>query len=114
MVLGPATHDGSQRRVEPETFGVVDILVAGQSAVDRLPQQSRQGVLLVLSEAGVVQDGRGRTGQFEGVVEFTIGEKSGIAGDGRAVEFQLELAVEFEAEGSFWLSPIGFLSCFGR
>jgi hypothetical protein len=68
----------------------------------------------VLFRAGVVQDVRGRAGQSESAVEFTVGEESGVAGDGRAVEFQIELAVEIEAEGSWRLSPIGLLGCFGR
>jgi hypothetical protein len=67
-------------------------------------------VLRVLSGAGVVQAGRRGAGQCEGVIEFAVGQKSGIAGDGRAVEFQLELAVAIESEGViFFLSPIGFL-----
>jgi hypothetical protein len=37
--------------------------------------------------------------QCEDVIEFALGEEFGIAGDGRAVEFELELAVEMEAEG---------------
>jgi hypothetical protein len=41
----------------------------------------------------------GRAGQTEGVVELTIGEKSGVTGDGRAVELQLDLAVEINAQG---------------
>jgi hypothetical protein len=53
-------------------------------------------------------------GQSEGVVEFAVGEESGVAGDGRAVELQLDLAVEVNAQGSWWLSPIGFLGRFGR
>src|SRR5262249_18210058 len=56
-------------------------------------------MLGVLSGAGVVQAGRGRAGQFEGVVEFTVGEESGVTGDGRAVELQLDLAVEVKAQG---------------
>jgi hypothetical protein len=56
-------------------------------------------VLGVLSGACVVQAGGGVACQCEGVIELAVGEESGIAGDGRAVKFQLELAVEIEAEG---------------
>src|SRR5262249_31349704 len=55
--------------------------------------------LRVLPGTRVVQAGRRGAGQREGVIEFPIGEESGIAGDGRAVELQLELAVEIESEG---------------
>src|SRR5262249_1172317 len=41
----------------------------------------------------------GRTGQSEGIVEFTIGEESRVTGDRRAVELQLDLAVEVNAHG---------------
>ena len=99
LVLGAATDHGPHGGIEAEAFGVVDILVAGQSAVDRLAQEGEQAVLGVLSGAGVVQAGRRRRGQAEGVVEFAVGEESGVAGDGGAVELQLDLAVEIDAEG---------------
>ena len=79
-----------------DSFGVVDIFVAGEAAVDRLPQQRRQGVLSVLPGAGVVQaTGRG-TGKSQGVVEFAVGKESGVTGDGRAMELQLDFAVEID------------------
>src|SRR5262249_55938201 len=46
-----------------------------------------------------VQVGHRRTGQSEGIVEFAVGEESGVAGDGGAVELQLDLAVEIDAQG---------------
>ena len=98
-VLGPAADHGPQGGIEAEAFGVVDILVAGQPAVDRLAEEGEQAVLRVLSGAGVVQAGRRCAGQSEGVVEFAVGEESGVTGDGGAVELQLDLAVEIDAEG---------------
>jgi hypothetical protein len=74
MVLGPAAHHGSHGRIEAEAFGVVDILVSGQAAVDRLTQQRCQGVLSVLSGARVVQADGCVAGQCEGVIEFAVGE----------------------------------------
>src|SRR5262249_21666083 len=62
--------------------------------VDRLPQQRRQGVLGVLPGPGILQAARRRAGQAEGVIEFPVGEESGVTGDGRTVELQLDLAVE--------------------
>ena len=95
-------------------FGVVDVFVASQATVDGLAQESHQAVLGVQSAAGVVQAAGGGAGQVEGVVEFTVGEQSGVAGDGRTVELQLDVTVEVNAQGSLWLSPIGFLGRFGR
>ena len=39
------------------------------------------------------------TYQPESVVEFTICEESGVTGNGRTVELQLDLAVEVNAQG---------------
>src|SRR5262249_27164047 len=47
---------------------------------------------------GVQAAGRG-AGQVQGVVDFTVGEQSGVTGDGRAVELQLDVAVEIDAHG---------------
>ena len=77
----------------------LDVLVAGQPAVDRLAEEGEQAVLGVLSGAGVVQAGRRCAGQPEGVVAFAAGEKSGVTGDGGPVELQLDFAVEIDAGG---------------
>jgi uncharacterized membrane protein YhiD involved in acid resistance len=53
---------------------------------------------LVLPRTGVKQAARGRAGQSAGVVEFPIGEESGVTGNGRAVELQLDLTVEVNAQ----------------
>ena len=98
-VLGPTADHGPQGRIEAEAFGVVDVFVAGKSAVDALAEEGQQTVLGVLPRAGVVQAGGGRAGQSEGVVEFTVREQSGVTGDGGAVELQLDFAVEIDAHG---------------
>jgi hypothetical protein len=62
-----------------------------------LAEESQQTVLGVLSGAGLLQAvGRG-AGQDQGVVEFTVGQQSGVTGDGRAVELQLDVAVEIDS-----------------
>jgi hypothetical protein len=66
-------------------------------------------VLGVLSGACVVQASRRGAGQSKGVIEFAVGEESGVAADGRAVEFQFELAAEIESEGIiFVLTRLGY------
>src|SRR5262249_45826798 len=47
---------------------------------------------------GVQAAGRG-AGQVQGVVDFTVGEQSGVTGDGRAMKLQLDFAVEIDAHG---------------
>jgi hypothetical protein len=56
-------------------------------------------VLGVLPGAGVVQAARRGAGQSEGVVEFPVGEESGVTGDRGAMELQFDLAVELYAQG---------------
>jgi hypothetical protein len=96
VVLGPATHHGPQRGIEAEALGVLDVFIACQPAVDRLPQQGEQAVLGVLPGAGVVHAARCGAGQAEGVVEFPVGEESGVTGDGGAVGLPLDWAVEID------------------
>jgi hypothetical protein len=64
-----------------------------------LAKESQQAVRGVLPRAGVKQVARGRAGQSEGVVEFPIGEESGVTGNSRAVELQLDVTVEVNAQG---------------
>src|SRR5262249_31204755 len=44
-------------------------------------------------------DARRRAGQPEGLIEFTVGEESRVTGDRRAVELQLDLAIEINTQG---------------
>jgi tetratricopeptide (TPR) repeat protein len=64
-----------------------------------LAEESQPAVLGVQSGAGVVQAAGRSAGQSQGVVEFAVGKQSGVTGDGRAVEFQLDAAVEVNAQG---------------
>ena len=62
LVLGPAAYHGSHRRIDTEAVGVVHIFIAGQTAVDRLPQQGRQSVLGVPPGPRTLQVARRRAG----------------------------------------------------
>src|SRR4051794_19745851 len=99
LILGPTTDHDPHRGIEAKTLGIIDIFLAGQTAGERLAKESQQAVLGVLPRAGVSQAARGRAGQPESVVEFTIGKESGITGNGRAVELQLDLTVEVNTQG---------------
>jgi hypothetical protein len=54
-------------------------------------------VLGVLSRAGLVQAAGRGVGQFESIIEFPVGEESGVIGDGGTVELQLDVMVEVNA-----------------
>ena len=53
-------------------------------------------MLGVLSRAGVVHAAGRGTGKSQGVVEFAVGKESGVTSDGRAMELQLDVAVEID------------------
>ena len=91
--------DGPHGRVTGEALGVVDVLVAGEAAVDRLPQQAEQPVPDVPPAPPLGKHRRGRRGQAEGVVELAVGEQAGVGGDPGAVELELQAAVERDPQG---------------
>ena len=95
---GLAADDPAHRRITPQPVGVVDVLVSGKPTEHRLAQHADQIVATVPARATVNQvllrDGH----QAERVIEFAIGQQSGIGGDARTVELQLEAAVEIEPE----------------
>jgi hypothetical protein len=93
-----AADDPAHRGIAPEPVGVVHFLVAGEPTEHGLAELRDLGVAPVLPGARVVEDiGRQRR-QAERVVEFPEREQASIRGDGRAVEFELQAAVEIEPE----------------
>ena len=86
----PRTH-----RKATATAPVLDsTLVAGEPAVDGLPHEAEQPMSDVFA-APVFGEGRGgHRGQAEGVVQLAVGEQPAVGGDPRAVEFELQAAVE--------------------
>ena len=96
-----AADDGAHGGVAGEPLGVVDVLVAGEPAVDRLPQEAEQPVADVLAAPALGEGRCGRRGQAEGVVQLAVGEQAAIGGDPGAVELELEAAVEGDPQGLF-------------
>ena len=54
-VNSTATYNLSHDRIEGETVGIVNILIARQPPIDRLPEQPVEPVDGVLASAGVAQ-----------------------------------------------------------
>jgi hypothetical protein len=77
-----------------EAVRVIDILIPGKPTEHRLTELRRQSVAVVLADPAVGQRLPSHLGQAKGVVQFAQGEQTGIRGDLRAVELQLEAAVE--------------------
>ena len=77
---------------------VVDILVPGKPPEHRLPQQADQRMAAIPAGACIGQHVPGHRAEADGVVEFTIGQQSGIGGDPGAMELELQPAVEIEPQ----------------
>jgi len=105
IALGPAeplaADDGAHGGIAGEPLGVVDVLVAGQPAVDRLPQEAEQPVADVLPAPALGEGGCGRRGQAEGVVQLAVGEQTAVGGGPGPMELELEPTVEGDPERLF-------------
>ena len=95
---------------------VVEVFVARQAAVDRLPQEIRQRELRVQSVAGVAQVLGDDRLQAEAFIQLADQNQAGVRGDARSLKRDLQKPVERELKGlGFFLthrvSPIlaGFL-----
>jgi hypothetical protein len=93
-----AADHPAHRRIAAQPVGVVHILVAGQTAEYRLPQQPDQQVPSVPAGACLRQSLAAACAQSERVVQFTIGQQSAIGGDRRTVEPEHQAAVEIEPQ----------------
>jgi len=52
-IHGPPSDDVTHDRIGPQPFGIVDILISGQAAVDRLTQQGRHRMADIAAGAKV-------------------------------------------------------------
>jgi hypothetical protein len=93
-----AADDPAHRRIMTQPFGVVHILVAGKTAKHGLPQHSDESVPAVLAGPCVQELVAGHRGQAERVVEFPVGQQSGVGGDDRTTKLEHQAAVEIEPE----------------
>jgi hypothetical protein len=94
----------THRRIHAQSIRVVDILVAGQAAIDRLPQHCEHGVLRVPTVTEVGQHRVSLLRQTERFIQFTKRKQPCIARNPRSVEFEPEFAIELNAKYVF--SPV--------
>ena len=90
----------THRGIDAQALSVVEVLVPGEPTEEGLTQERGKAVARVAAGPCVVQHVGGRVGELQGVVEFAVGQESGIAGDVGPVEFDAEPAIEL---GSEWL-----------
>jgi len=91
---GLAADDPAHRGIAPEPVGIVDILVSCQSAIDRLSQEADQTVPVVLARSHVSDKVTGQCSQAKGVIEFPIGEQTGVGSDPRPMKLKLQAAIK--------------------
>jgi hypothetical protein len=93
----------AHRRIVTQPFGVVHVLIAGETAEHRLPQQTDQRVATILTGARIGEHLAGQRSQSERIVKLAIGEQSGIGGDDAAAKLQQQAAVKIEPKGTRFL-----------
>jgi hypothetical protein len=81
-----------------KTFGVVDILVTGQPPEHGLPQHAHERVPAVLTCAGVGEPLARHHAQAERLVEFAVGEQTGVRSHDRTAKLERQPAVEIEPQ----------------
>jgi hypothetical protein len=96
---GLAADDPSHRRIMAEPLGVVDVLVSGQPPEHGLPQHPDERVPAVLARAVVCEPRTCRRAEAERVVQFAVGEQTGVRRDDRAAKLERQPAVEIEPHG---------------
>ena len=86
--------DQAKRRVSRHSDGVVDVLVARQAAVDRLPQQISERELLVCALPGVAEMLVNQFSETEPFVQFANQNQTTVGSDVRSLEIDFQRAVE--------------------
>ena len=89
-----AADDPAHRGITPEPVGVVDILVAGETAIDGLAKETDDAVPAVPARTAISEHAARQCGQPERVVQFAISEQPRIGGHPRSVELQFQAAAE--------------------
>ena len=81
-----------------QPLGVVHVLVSGKPPEHGLPQHPDQSMPAVLAGACVGERLARHGAQAERVVQFAVGEQSGVGGDDRTAKLKHQSAVEIEPE----------------
>ena len=88
----------THRGIMAQALSVVHIFISGKPTEHRLSQHSDESMPAVLAGACVGEHIAGHRGKAERVVEFPIGEQSGVGGDHRSAKLEHQPAVEIESE----------------
>src|SRR3984893_16809755 len=81
-----------------QASGIIHVLVSGEATENRLTQQTDKRMAAVLARASIGEGIACNHRQAEHVIEFAIGQQSGIRGHHRAAKLEHQAAVEIEPE----------------
>jgi hypothetical protein len=88
--IGLAAEDPAHRRIASQPVGAVDVFISGKPTEHRLTQHAAQIMPPVPARAAINQMLSRDVHEAERAIEFAIGQQSGIRGDARTMELQLE------------------------
>jgi len=99
-----------KHRVLGQPFGVVRVLVPGQAAVDRLPNQVGQRELEVAPGARIAEVSFDQRTQAETLVQLAREQQPRVGRDGGAAELDAKVRIEREANRArfcvtHWMMP---------
>jgi hypothetical protein len=85
------TRTASQKRrgIASQPVGIVHILVAGETTIDRLAQQTNKTMPTIPTRPVVRQHGTCKSGEAKGIIKFPVSEKPSVGGDPNSEEFKL-------------------------
>ena len=104
--------DQSEGRILAQPLGVIEILVARQAAVHRLPQQVGKGQLSVLTLTRIRQVLFDQIAETQPLVQLPHQNQAAIGSDPRSLEIDLQGGVERQLKGlilffTHWVSSSG-------
>jgi hypothetical protein len=79
-----------------KTFGIVGVIVAGQTAVDGLSEQRDEVVSDIAAGTAFQEIVGSDMGKAQGIIQFSNGQESGVGGDGGTMELQPDFGDEPE------------------
>ena len=91
--------DDAKCRVRRHARRVIEVFVAREPAVDRLPEEIRQAELRVQPLSGVAQVLGDECLQPQAFIQLAHQNETGIGGDARPLERDLQKAIECELKG---------------
>ena len=91
--------DETKGRVRRHAHRVVEVFVAREPTVDRLPQEIHQAELRVQPLSGVAQVLGDECRQAQAFIQLAYQNETGIGGDARPLERDLQKAIEGELKG---------------